>query len=121
MQTPPFWQGLGVQSSMFVQTLGCPVQLQPASTVQVLEQPSLATVLPSSQVSGAVTMPSPHSAVMPPPVPPVPVVLLVVVLVVVPPPVPPVPVVAVVVVVPLMPPVPVVSPLDPLLIWPRST
>ena len=44
-----------------VQIEASPVQTYPTSTVQVLEQPSPETVLPSSQPSFEATNPSPHT------------------------------------------------------------
>jgi hypothetical protein len=44
-----------------VQTLGCPVQVHPPSTVHVAEQPSFALVLPSSHDSFCCRIPSEHS------------------------------------------------------------
>lgn len=42
------------------QLLGAPDQVYPDSMAHKLSQPSDATVFPSSQVSGLVTIPSPH-------------------------------------------------------------
>jgi hypothetical protein len=47
----------------FLQTLGAPVQLQPGSTWQVDEQPSLLSVFPSSHGLPNWTLPSPHIGV----------------------------------------------------------
>ena len=43
------------------QTLGAPVHVAPGSTLQMLEQPSPAVVLPSSHCSPPTSMPSPQS------------------------------------------------------------